>query len=89
MQEVSFKAGDILGVDGVEGEHVFLIAQGQVAVLRNAQDLGTCDLGDPEVDDIVSEETLGLCSAVTASAQQAQDVKAEMHRLAVQSARQT
>ena len=68
MQEVSFKAGDILGVDGVEGEHVFLIAQGQVAVLRNAQDLGICDLGDPEVDDIVSEETLGLCSAVTTSA---------------------
>lgn len=63
MQEVSFKAGDILGLDGAEGEHVFLIAQGQVAVLRSAQDLGTCDLADSEVDDIVSEETLGTLSA--------------------------
>lgn len=55
---MSFKAGDVLGVDGAEGEHVFLIAQGQVAMLKSAQDLGTSDADDAEVSDLI-EETLG------------------------------
>lgn len=56
---MSFKAGEVLGVDGAEGEHVFLIAQGQVAMLKSAQDLGTSDLDVAEADDDLVEETLG------------------------------
>ena len=59
VQEVSFKAGDILGLDGAEGEHIFLIAEGQVAMLRSALDSCTSDAADEDMDDIVSEEDLG------------------------------
>ena len=35
LQEVNFNAGDVLGSDGTEGEYIYLIAQGQVDVLRS------------------------------------------------------
>ena len=35
MQETNFKAGEVLGSDGTDGEYIYLIAQGQVDVLRS------------------------------------------------------
>lgn len=32
---MNFNTGDVLGSDGTEGEYIYLIAQGQVDVLRS------------------------------------------------------
>lgn len=51
LQEVSFSAGEVLGSGGAEGECIYLIAQGQVDVLRTAVSASLSDVTDADDDE--------------------------------------
>ena len=54
LQEVNFSAGEVLGSDGTEGEYIYLIAHGQVDVLRSASSSAASELADAD-DDIADD----------------------------------
>lgn len=54
LQEVNFVAGEVLGSGGAEGECIYLIAQGQVDVLRSTVSSSVSEVADAD-DDIADE----------------------------------
>lgn len=54
VQEVSFSAGEMLGSGGAEGACIYLIAQGQVDVLRNPASSSVSEVADAD-DDIADD----------------------------------
>ncbi len=74
MQEVNFSAGEVLGSDGAAGEYIYLIAQGQVDVLRSAVSSSVSEHAEVDDDDLESDampcksQDSLLCSSVSAAA---------------------
>lgn len=56
MQEVNFSAGEVLsdGTDG--GEYIYLIAQGQVDVLRSTSSSAASEETDADADDDIADD---------------------------------
>lgn len=57
LQEVNFSAGEVLGSDEMDGDYIYLIAQGQVDVLRRALSSAASEHADFDDDDIESDAT--------------------------------
>ena len=47
---MNFNAGDVLGSDGADGQFIYLIAQGQVDVLRSTTSSAASDEADADDD---------------------------------------
>ncbi len=58
MQEVNFSAGEILGCDGMDGEYIYLIAQGQVDVLRSSGPSASSEQADADEDDDLESDAM-------------------------------
>ena len=57
MQEVNFGAGEVLGSDGTDGEeYIYLIAQGQVDVLRSTSSAAS-EMADADADDDIADDS--------------------------------
>lgn len=57
MQEVNFGAGEVLGSDGADGEeYIYLIAQGQVDVLRSTSSAAS-EMADADADDDIADDS--------------------------------
>ena len=57
MQEVNFSAGELLGSDGTAGgEYIYLIAQGQVDVLRSTSSCAGSEEADADADDDIVDD---------------------------------
>ena len=52
---MNFRAGQVLGSDGGDGEYIYLIAQGQVDVLRSATSSAESDVAEADDDDLDSD----------------------------------
>lgn len=58
MQEVNFSAGEVLGSGGTgRGEYIYLIAQGQVDVLRSTSSSAASGEADVDADDDIADDT--------------------------------
>ena len=52
---MNFRAGQVLGSDGRDGEYIYLIAQGQVDVLRSAPSSADSESAEADEDDLDSD----------------------------------
>ena len=52
---MNFRAGQVLGSDGRDGEYIYLIAQGQVDVLRSARSSAELESAEADEDDLDSD----------------------------------
>jgi len=55
---VNFSAGEILGCDDMDGECIYLIAQGQVDVLRSSHPSASSELADADEDDDLESDAM-------------------------------